>query len=223
MCSYGMVPASLTHTAKVGRSTLSQLSDKATLLFPVCLRALCSVSLRLTACSVRSVLCGVVVDRRPLPCSAFFSRDSCTTSGHPRQRQLSSTQPIDAVSGVVSHLPRALSIPACAAFAVLLIGRVSCAALAPLTIGVILSAVTELNLVLVGFFAAIAAALANVLNSIYTKRAISHVACPDPIIFHMYTAATATIILLPYALLKDARDWFNGRCPQEQYDIATAP
>ena len=85
-----------------------------------------------------------------------------------------------------------------------------CAALAPLTIGVILSAVTELNLVLVGFFAAIAAALANVLNSIYTKRAISHVACPDPIIFHMYTAATATIILLPYAVLKDARDWFNG-------------
>ena len=80
----------------------------------------------------------------------------------------------------------------------------------PLTLGVTLSALTELNFVLVGFFAAIAAALANVLNSIYTKRAISHVACPDPIIFHMYTAATATLMLTPYALIKDARDWLNG-------------
>ena len=87
---------------------------------------------------------------------------------------------------------------------------VSCLALVPLTLGVTLSALTELNFVLVGFFAAIAAALANVLNSIYTKRAISHVACPDPIIFHMYTAATATLMLTPYALIKDARDWLNG-------------
>ena len=82
--------------------------------------------------------------------------------------------------------------------------------LIPLTLGVILSALTELHLVLVGFFAAIAAALANVLNSIYTKRAISHVACPDPIIFHMYTAATATLMLAPYAIAKDAADWLHG-------------
>ena len=87
----------------------------------------------------------------------------------------------------------------------------SCVALLPLTVGVALSALTELNFVLVGFVAAIAAALANVLNSIYTKRAISHVACPDPIIFHMYTAATATLMLTPYALIKDARDWWNGQ------------
>ena len=93
----------------------------------------------------------------------------------------------------------------------------------PLTLGVILSAVTELNLVLLGFLAAIAASLANVLNSIYTKRAISHVACPDPIIFHMYTAATATIILLPYALLKDARDWLNGSTTLQPLDIRTPP
>ena len=125
--------------------------------------------------------------------------------------QQSTTGANVAVASASSHSPSTPTIAlVCCAVSVVSSAIASCAALAPLTIGVILSAVTELNLVLVGFLAAIAAALANVLNSIYTKRAISHVACPDPIIFHMYTAATATIILLPYALLKDARDWLNG-------------
>jgi solute carrier family 35 protein E1 len=73
--------------------------------------------------------------------------------------------------------------------------------LIPITVGVTLSALTEINWVFLGFLAAVAAALANVLNSTYTKKALHQAGAPDPLIFHMYTACAAVVMLLPYALL----------------------
>ena len=93
--------------------------------------------------------------------------------------------------------------------------------LLPLSIGVILSAISELDLVIVGFLAAVAAALANVLNSIYTKRALNHISTPDPLIFHMYTSATATVMLAPYVIFKDAVDMSRSSTIQP-HDGATS-
>lgn len=73
--------------------------------------------------------------------------------------------------------------------------------LLPITIGVALSALTEINWVFMGFLAAVCASLANVLNSMYTKKALHQATAPDPIIFHMYTATAAVCMLLPYALV----------------------
>jgi solute carrier family 35 protein E1 len=73
--------------------------------------------------------------------------------------------------------------------------------LIPITVGVTLSALTEINWVFLGFLAAVCAALANVLNSTYTKKGLHHVNAPDPLIFHMYTAFAAVVMLLPYAMV----------------------
>lgn len=78
--------------------------------------------------------------------------------------------------------------------------RATFLSLIPITIGVTLSALTEINWVFWGFFAAVAAALANVLNSTYTKKGLHHINAPDPLIFHMYTACVAVMMLLPYAI-----------------------
>lgn len=85
--------------------------------------------------------------------------------------------------------------------------RMTFLSLIPITVGVTLSALTEINWVFSGFLAAVAAALANVLNSTYTKKALHPhphpigVPAPDPLVFHMYTASAAVAMLLPYALL----------------------
>jgi len=78
--------------------------------------------------------------------------------------------------------------------------------LLPITIGVTLSALTEINWVFLGFLAAVTAALANVLNSTFTKKALStqtSASAPpvDPLILHMYTAFSAMLMLLPWALM----------------------
>jgi solute carrier family 35 protein E1 len=59
--------------------------------------------------------------------------------------------------------------------------------LIPITLGVTLSAATELNFVFFGFISAVAASIAAVLNTIYGKQALHHVSCTDPIIFHFYS------------------------------------
>lgn len=77
----------------------------------------------------------------------------------------------------------------------------TCVSLIPITVGVTLSALTEINWVFLGFIAAVAASLANVLNSTYTKKNLHHANAADPLIFHMYTACVAVTMLLPYAIL----------------------
>jgi len=75
--------------------------------------------------------------------------------------------------------------------------------LIPITVGVTLSALTELNFALFGFIAAVAASVAAVLNSIYGKQALHHISCPDPIIFHFYTSVCAVLMVLPWVLYND--------------------
>jgi drug/metabolite transporter (DMT)-like permease len=95
----------------------------------------------------------------------------------------------------------------------------TCLSLIPITLGVILCAANDLELQFLGFFAAVAASLAQVLNSIFTKKALgitnnngenSTTIAPDPLVYHMYTAGMAVLILFPLAAIIEFHAIYNG-------------
>jgi hypothetical protein len=154
--SYGLVPASLTHTAKASAPVFSVLVSK------IMFNQMPSLATGLS-------LLPMYVETH------FASIGACKHDGG---------------TAIGRHVTRAH------------LHTVSVCVLVRSTIGVTLSALTEINWVFLGFLAAVTAALANVLNSTYTKRALSSTAVPvDPLILHMYTACAAMVLLLPWALL----------------------
>eukprot|EP01006_Ploeotia_vitrea_P033516 TRINITY_DN65566_c9_g1_i1.p1 TRINITY_DN65566_c9_g1~~TRINITY_DN65566_c9_g1_i1.p1 ORF type:complete len:633 (+),score=275.07 TRINITY_DN65566_c9_g1_i1:14-1912(+) len=75
--------------------------------------------------------------------------------------------------------------------------------LVPVTLGVTLAAVNELDFVFLGFLAALLSTLLSVLHSMVTKRALTRLSI-EPIVFHMWTSLTAVILLIPYLLWYDS-------------------
>lgn len=85
-----------------------------------------------------------------------------------------------------------------------------CLSLIPITVGVTLSALTEINFVLFGFICAVIAAVAAVLNTLYGKQALHHTSCPDPIIFHFYASVSAVLMVAPYAIIHDGSEIYHS-------------
>lgn len=84
--------------------------------------------------------------------------------------------------------------------------------LVPITAGVALSAVTEIDFEFVGFLAALISAIANVGHAMYSKGVLKKSQC-GPLILHMYTSIASTLILLPYALFQEATEVFGRLYP----------
>lgn len=96
--------------------------------------------------------------------------------------------------------------------------------LIPITTGVTLSALTEINFVLFGFICAVIASVAAVLNTLYGKQALHHVSCPDPIIFHFYASVSAVLMVAPYAIFSDSIDIYNNfNVAHDSNDTITYP
>jgi len=70
----------------------------------------------------------------------------------------------------------------------------------PIIIGVVLSAVTEMEIKADGFLAAIMAGLISTIQSLYAKKALKDTSF-HPMVFHMYSCLWAAIFLLPSSLL----------------------
>ena len=79
------------------------------------------------------------------------------------------------------------------------------AALIPISLGVTLSAVTEINFRLGGFLAAVVAAFAGVLQSVFSKQCIERFRQVDPIVLHLHNSAIAFVLLLPLGLFFETR------------------
>lgn len=91
-------------------------------------------------------------------------------------------------------------------------GLYTCLSLFPIFLGVTLSAVTEINIELMGFMAAVLATAAGVLQTTYTKATLVKTAV-DPLVFHMYTSLLAVALTAPFGLrelLEVSMQWRRG-------------
>lgn len=98
-------------------------------------------------------------------------------------------------------------------------GAWTCLSLVPITAGVTLAAVSEVDFHLVGFLAAITASMLGVAQSAFTKRTLVQVRV-HPVAFHMYTCLAAQVVLLPGFLHAISGAFFAGG--NGELDVAEA-
>jgi drug/metabolite transporter (DMT)-like permease len=79
-------------------------------------------------------------------------------------------------------------------------GLYACLTLVPIAVGVTMSSISEVQFALHGLIAAASSTLMVVAQTMYTKRCMEKVKTLDPLLLHLYTSATAMVIVVPYLL-----------------------
>jgi len=87
--------------------------------------------------------------------------------------------------------------------------RLTLITLIPITLGVILSALTEINFNLIGFLAAALSTFSYVFQMHFTKRSLQKLDI-EPVVFHMYTSIVALILVGPYTVYYELVPLWSG-------------
>eukprot|EP00457_Paulinella_chromatophora_P006479 gb/GEZN01006497.1/.p1 GENE.gb/GEZN01006497.1/~~gb/GEZN01006497.1/.p1 ORF type:complete len:479 (+),score=29.51 gb/GEZN01006497.1/:176-1612(+) len=89
--------------------------------------------------------------------------------------------------------------------------------LIPICMGVAIAALTEQYFHFLGFHIAVASALAQVWQTLVTKKSFRLMPDgPDPILFHFYCSMIGFVLQAPYLLVTEIRDIMNNNPPADQ-------